>query len=83
MLAGTTKKRGPTRRVRDPRNKQIADRERESTRWRRRGERTEALVELPKTNRGVAGNAAGHRDLVMATVHRSDLHRRGCLEAPA
>jgi len=47
-LAGAPKKRGPRRRVSDPRDKRIADLERESTRWRQRAERAEALVELQK-----------------------------------
>ena len=47
-LAGAPKKRGPARRGADPRDKQLADLERESTRWRKRAERAEALVELQK-----------------------------------
>jgi len=47
-LAGAPTKRGPARRVSDPRDKRIADLERESTRWRNRAERAEALVELQK-----------------------------------
>ena len=47
-LAGAAKKRGPAARVADPRDKRIADLERESTRWRKRAERAEALVEVQK-----------------------------------
>jgi len=47
-LVGAPKKRGPARRVADPRDRRIADLERESTRWRKRAERAEALVELQK-----------------------------------
>ena len=47
-LAGAPKKRGPTRRVADPRDKRITELERDSTRWRKRAERAEALVELQK-----------------------------------
>ena len=47
-LAGAPKKRGPARRVPDPRDKRISELERESTRWRKRAERAEALVELQK-----------------------------------
>jgi transposase len=47
-LAGAPKKRGPAQRVADPRDKRITDLERESTRWRKRAERAEALVELQK-----------------------------------
>jgi transposase-like protein len=47
-LAGAAKKRGPARRVADPRDKRITELERESTRWRKRAERAEALVELQK-----------------------------------
>ena len=47
-LAGPTKKRGPARRVVDPRDQQLAAQERELTRWKKRAERAEALVELQK-----------------------------------
>ena len=47
-LVGAPKKRGPARRVVDLRDKQITDLEREGTRWRKRAERAEALVELQK-----------------------------------
>jgi transposase len=47
-LAGTPKKRGPARRVVDPRDKRITELERENTRWQKRAERAEALVELQK-----------------------------------
>ncbi len=47
-LAGAPKKRGPARRVVDPRDKRITELERESTRWQKRAERAEALVELQK-----------------------------------
>ena len=45
------KKRGPVARVVDARDKRIAELERETTRWRTRAERAEALVELQKTSR--------------------------------
>src|SRR2546425_2662882 len=54
-LAGGPKKRGPRRRVSDPRDKRIADLERESTRRRERAERAEALVELQKKMAAVRG----------------------------
>jgi transposase-like protein len=66
-LVGVPKKRGPVRRVTDPRDKKLAEQEREISRWQKRAERAEALVEL-QNNGGVAGNAADHRSLVMATV---------------
>ena len=47
-LAGAPKKRGPARRVADPRDKRISELERERTRWQKRAERAEALVELQK-----------------------------------
>ena len=47
-LAGAARKRGPTRQVADPRDKRITELERESTRWRKRAERAEALVDLQK-----------------------------------
>ena len=47
-LAGAAKKRGPARRVVDPRDKQLAEQAREISRWQKRAERAEALVELQK-----------------------------------
>src|SRR6266852_4455045 len=47
-LAGASKKRGPARRVADPRDKRITELQRESTRWRQRAERAEALIDLQK-----------------------------------
>jgi len=47
-LAGAPKKRGPARRVTDLRDQRITELEREGTRWRKRAERAEALVELQK-----------------------------------
>lgn len=47
-LAGPAKKRGPTPVIPDPRDKQIAELERETARWRRRAQRAEALVEIQK-----------------------------------
>lgn len=47
-LAGASKKRGPVPQVSDPRDKKIADLERETVRWRKRAERAEALVEIQK-----------------------------------
>jgi transposase len=47
-LAGPAKKRGPTPVIPDPRDKQIAELERETAHWRSRAERAEALVEIQK-----------------------------------
>lgn len=47
-LAAVPKKRGPAPPVADPRDKKIAELEREATRWRTRAERAEALVEVQK-----------------------------------
>ena len=47
-LAGAPKKRGPARRVVDPRDKKLAEQAREISRWQKRAERAEALVELQK-----------------------------------
>ena len=47
-VGGVPKKRGPARRVTDPRDQRITELEREGTRWRKRAERAEALVELQK-----------------------------------
>ena len=45
-LPGAPKKRGRAPQVPDPRDKRIAELERESTSWRKRAERAEALVEV-------------------------------------
>jgi transposase-like protein len=47
-LAGRAKPRGPAPRVVDPRDKRIAELERETARWQKRAERAEALVEVQK-----------------------------------
>ncbi len=47
-LAGAPKRRGPARRVVDPRDKKLAEQAREISRWQKRAERAEALVELQK-----------------------------------
>ncbi len=47
-LAGAAKKRGPVPQVPDPRDKRIIELERETTRWQKRAERAEALVEVQK-----------------------------------
>jgi transposase len=47
-LVGAPKKRGPARRVADPRDKQLAEQAREITRWQQRAARAEALVALQK-----------------------------------
>ena len=48
-LAGpTSKKRGPARRVVDPRDKKLTEQAREISRWKKRAERAEALVALQK-----------------------------------
>ena len=54
-LAGAPKKRGPAGRVADPRDKRITELERERTRWQKRAERAEALVELQKQVAAVLG----------------------------
>ena len=47
-LVGARKKRGPTPRVTDSRDKVIAEQARDLTWWKHRAERAEALVELQK-----------------------------------
>jgi transposase-like protein len=47
-LAGAAKKRGPVPRVVDARDQRISELERQNTRWQKRAERAEALVELQK-----------------------------------
>jgi hypothetical protein len=63
-LVGLAKQRGPIPQIADPRDKKIAELEREAARWRKRAE---ALVEVQKTG-GVAGDAARIRALLMTTV---------------
>jgi transposase-like protein len=47
-LAGAPTKRGPVRRVADPRDKKLAEQAREISRWQQRAARAEALVALQK-----------------------------------
>jgi hypothetical protein len=47
-LAGLARKRGPATQIADPRDKKIAELEREAARWRKCAERAEALVEVQK-----------------------------------
>jgi len=47
-LAGAPKKRGPARRVVDPRDRQLAEQARELSRWQTRAGRAEALVDVQK-----------------------------------
>jgi transposase-like protein len=54
-LAGAPKKRGPVRRVADPRDRLITELERERSRWQKRAERAEALVELQKQMAALLG----------------------------
>jgi transposase-like protein len=54
-LVGAAKKRGPTPQIADPRDKKIAELEREAARWRKRAERAEALVEVQKTLAALLG----------------------------
>jgi transposase len=54
-LAGPAKKRGPTPQIADPRDKRIAELEREADRWRKRAERAEALVEVQKKLAALVG----------------------------
>ena len=54
-LAGAAKKRGPARRVVDPRDKQLAEQAREISRWQKRAERAEALVALQKQMAALLG----------------------------
>jgi transposase len=54
-LAGAPTKRGPVRRVADPRDKRITELGRENAHWRKRAERAEALVELQKQMAALLG----------------------------
>jgi len=54
-LAGAPTKRGPVRRVADPRDRRITELERERTRWQKRAERAEALVDLQKQMAALLG----------------------------
>ena len=57
-LAGAQKNRGPIPQAPDPRDKKIAELERERTRWQKRAERSEALVELQKQVAALLGTPA-------------------------
>ena len=54
----TSKKRGPATQVVDARDKRIAELERETTRWRTRAERAEALIEVQKNIAALLGTPA-------------------------
>jgi transposase len=54
-LAGAPQKRGPVQRVADPCDKRITELLRETTHWRKRAERAEALVELQKQMAALLG----------------------------
>ena len=55
-LAGPiAKKRGPVRRVADPRDKKLAEQVREISRWQQRAARAEALVALQKQMAALLG----------------------------
>ena len=113
-LAGTTKKRGPVARRRDPRDKDVhygLAEQRVAARavvlaeaYAAHPERfpaglphpparpVEVWITPPKTRateeaRGLAPTRGGVLDHArpgqLLSAHRSDLHRRGCLEAPA
>ena len=62
VVPTTLKKRGPAPRVPDPRNKRIAELERESAHWRNRAKRAEALIEVQKNIAALLGTPAntGH-----------------------
>jgi transposase-like protein len=48
LAALTPKKRGPQAKVVDAKDRQLAEQQRETMRWKRRAERAEALVEVQK-----------------------------------
>src|SRR5712692_3121718 len=52
----TAKKRGPKVVPPDPRDKKIAEQEREITRWKKRAERAEALVDVQKKVAALLGS---------------------------
>ena len=54
-LAGAPTKRGPVRRVVDPRDKKLAEQAREINRWQQRAARAEALVQLQKQMAALLG----------------------------
>jgi hypothetical protein len=54
-LVGPAKKRGPVLQITDPRDKTIAELEREAARWQKRAERAEALVEVQETLAALLG----------------------------
>jgi len=52
----SAKKRGPKVVPPDPRDKKIAEQEREITRWKKRAERAEALVDVQKKVAALLGS---------------------------
>ena len=67
-LAGLARKRGPVPQTADPRDKKIAELERETARWRKRAERAEALVEVQKKLTALLGTPREPERPLMATV---------------
>ena len=62
-LAGLTpKKRGPKAHPRDPRDRRIAEQERETAKWKKRAMRAEALVALQKKVSEILGIALPEPD---------------------
>ena len=81
-LVGLAKQRGPIPQIADPRDKKIAELEREAARWRKRAERAEALVEVQKNWRRCWGRRSNpsapddHSDGGWAPAwHRADMRR--------
>ena len=68
-LTGLERKRGPVPQIADPRNRKIAELEREAARWRNRAERAEALVAVAST---VDNTEHHHTGLGLLTPH--DVH---------
>ena len=58
FVGSMMKKRGPVARVPDPRDKRIAQLERESAFWRKRAERAEALIEVQTNIAALLGTPA-------------------------
>jgi transposase len=77
-LAGLARKRGPVPQIADPRDKKIAELEREAARWRKRAERAEALVEVQKN----LGRCWEHRSTPSHRDGDGDRHRATARHRP-
>src|SRR5437667_5040355 len=71
-LAGAPKKRGPVRRVADPRDKKLAEQEREISRWKKRATLAEQFIRATCARQGIGRDQLTiHADRGQAMVSKS------------